>query len=238
VTTGSVQDPAMPPFRRKSTPEPSADPDDWRPQRFGRSFRSIRDAVIEPSWGGVRVLARLDSGHTRFKDEAGVDCTAEFAEVADAVAAAALAGELILDGFLTVEPTQVVAGRPLAEIEAPTAGRLMVEMIAGNRLMRRAAPERPLDADRPVAFVAVDLLQIDGTRLLDVPLLERKRLLDSALTESDLVRITPFVRPPVGSFLSTWRGLGFTALAYKAANSRYKPDARNDGWSIKPMPLK
>lgn len=226
----------MPLPGRKSPPEPPPNPDDWRPQRFGRRGTSIRDAIIEPGWSGVRVLARLENGRTRFIDEEGVDCTDEFAEVATAVTAAALAGDLILDGHLTVEPTQVVVGVPAAEIQAPTPGQMMVQMLAGNRIARSVGPKRRLDPDRPLAFVAVDLLRIDGTPLLDVPLLERKRLLEGSLAQTDLVRITPFIRPPIGSFITTWRSAGFIALAYKAANSRYRPSARNDDWSIVRMP--
>jgi ATP-dependent DNA ligase len=228
----------MPPLSRKPAPELPADPNDWRPQRFGRSFRTTRDPVIEPSWGGIRVLARLDSGTIRFTDEAGIDCTADFAEAAEAVAAAVLAADLVLDGFLTVEATQVVAGKPLQEIKAPSGGKVLAQWIVGDRIARPSPSPRRLDRDRPIAFVAVDVLQIDGTRLFDIPLLERKRLLEASLTPSELVRVTPYVRPPVGSFLSTWRGLGFSALAYKGANSRYLPDTRNDDWTIKPMPLK
>lgn len=228
----------MPLFNRNRPPEPPPDPDDWRPQRFGGGGgRYSRDVIIEPSWGGVRVLARFHDGATHFSDEDGVDCTPEFSVVADAVTAAALAEDLVLDGFLTVEATQTTAGVPLAEVAPPTKGQIMTTWVLGGRVARPALPDRALDPDRPVAFVAVDLLRIDGSALLDVPLLERKRLLDGALQPAELVRITPFVRPPIGSFLATWRGLGFRALVYKAANSRYTPNARNDGWSVVSMPI-
>jgi ATP-dependent DNA ligase len=228
----------MPLFRRSLPPAPQLDPDDWRPQRFGRSRRSMRDPIVEPSWSGVRVLARVNNGSVGIIDEDGIDCTAEFAAIASAVAASALASELILDGFLTVEPTQVKPVGPLEAVQAPTGGQMMTQLIVGSRVGRRPTFERHLDPDRPIAFVAVDLLQIDGSRLLDVPLLERKRLLDGSLRPGDLVRITPFVRPPVASYVPTWRSAGFNALVYKNANSRYLPDARNDDWSIFPMPFK
>jgi ATP-dependent DNA ligase len=228
----------MPIFGRKPVPEPPSTPDEWRPQKFGAGRRAIRDAVIEPSWSGVRVLARLSGDATRFTDEDGVDCTEEFADASAAITAAALAGDFVLDGFLTVEATQDITGKPMADLPTPTKGQVMTAWIAGDRLAPPTAPKRELDPDRPIAFVAVDLLSIDGTVLLDIPLLERKRLLDGALTPSELARITPFVRPPIGNFLNTWRGIGFRALAYKAVNSRYTPDQRNDDWSILPMPQK
>ena len=77
--------------------------------------------------------------------------------------------------------------------------------------------------DAPIAFVAVDLVALDGEPLVEIPLLERKRLLESVLAEGDLVRRTPYVRHPAGTFIVTWRSFGFGGLAYKAANSRYVP---------------
>ena len=229
----------MPLFKRTPPPAPPLDPDHWRPQRFGKGGGRTRDSIIEPSWGGVRVLARYDGSASKLIDEDGEDCTAEFAQIAVAITAAALAAELVLDGFLTVEPTQIGNASPIPQGEAPTAGQMMGQYLVGSHVATRMnTRKRHLDPDRPIAFVAVDLLSIDGTRLLDIPLLERKRLLDGALTPGELVRITPFVRPPIDSFVATWRGAGFGALAYKAPNSRYIPDSRNDDWSIMPMPPK
>jgi bifunctional non-homologous end joining protein LigD len=228
----------MPSFRRAAPPTPPPPPEEWRTQQFGKGHRAVPDPLIEPSWSGVHVIARVEHGRTSFADEEGIDCTAEFGAVAEAVTSAARAEEMILDGFLTVEPTQPTTGLSLDSIEAPSAGQMMTQMLIGTRRPHESEERRDLDPSRPIAFVAVDLLRIDGSSLLDVPLLERKRLLDGALETGELVRVTPFVRPPIGSFIATWRGLGFRALAYKAANSRYLPGDRNDDWSIGRMPAK
>ncbi len=99
------------------------------------------------------------------------------------------------------------------------------------------ATDDPDQAPRgALAFVAIDLLAVDGTTIVDVPLLERKRLLESVLGEGSLVRRTPFVREPATTFIRTWREAGFGELAYKDPNSRYRPGAPNDGWAIAPMP--
>ncbi len=97
---------------------------------------------------------------------------------------------------------------------------------------KAAAAEGPV----PIAFVAVDLISLDDEPLLEIPLLERKRLLESVLPEGARVRRTPYVREPAGSFIVTWRSLGFGGLAYKEANSRYHPGAPNDDWSLIAMP--
>ena len=231
----------MPLPRRQTTPPPPLDPTEWRPPRFGRTrFRDIADPIVEPNWGGVRVIARIGTGPDgspgiTLTDEDGLDCTDEFAAQAQAIAAAALADELVLDGYLTVEPTQETAGMALPIVKLPTRAQFMTQLFMGSRT-RRPEPPRKLDTERPIAFVAVDLLSIDGSSLIDVPLLERKRLLDSALKVDELVRITPYVRPPIGSFALTWRALGFRELAYKPANGRYLPTGEPSDWGVESIP--
>jgi len=225
----------MPLLRRKQSSAP-ADPADWRPQQFGRTGK-VGDAIVEPAWRGVRVLATVEDGRARFVDETGADCTVEFASVAQALIAAARADSMILDGHLTVEPTQEGAGIADATPESPGGARVIAQMLVGGRVAAPAVTPRRLDPDRPVAFVAVDLLAIDGASLLDIPLLERKRLLDGAVCEDVIIRKTPFIRPPIATFLNTWRSLGFEDLVWKGINSRYRPGERNDEWTISPIPM-
>jgi DNA repair ATPase RecN len=47
------------------------------------------------------------------------------------------------------------------------------------------------------------------------------------IAESDLIRIGIHVKPPVDTWLGSWRSFGFRRLAYKAANSRYLPGRKN-----------
>ena len=72
---------------------------------------------------------------------------------------------------------------------------------------RRRAGLHELPEGSPAAFVAIDLLSIDDQSLLDVPLLERKRLLEAAIGEDELVRRTMMVRPPVEAWLGQWKAL-------------------------------
>jgi ATP-dependent DNA ligase len=231
-----------------------ADPRAWRPQAFGRRHvRNVADPVIEPAWDGIRVLARLDATADRveIQDVSGADLTSDHAPIADALLDALAADSAIVDGYLTDQATQASAGRPLAVSESPTLaehtsqfflGRQGAELMSGRGRpgrtgSARAAPEiHGAPGDAPIAFVAVDLVALDGESLLEIPLLERKRLLESVLAEGELVRRTPYVREPAGAFIMTWRSFGFGGLAYKAANSRYRPGAPNDDWCLVAMP--
>jgi ATP-dependent DNA ligase len=231
-----------------------ADPGTWRPQGFGRRHVSdVADPVIEPAWSGIRVLAHLDAAASRavIRDEDGEDLTADFAPVAQALLAALAADTVTVDGYLTDQATRSSTGRAIVGPEIPSFGEQASQMFLGSKGSdlvggRLRADElgrlwRVEDVgghaeDSPIAFVAVDLLALDGESLVRIPLLERKRLMESVLREGDLVRRTPYVRPPASPFILTWRSLGFGGLVYKAANSRYLPGARNDEWCLARMP--
>lgn len=80
------------------------------------------------------------------------------------------------------------------------------------------------------AFLAVDLLELDGEPLLEVPLQERRRLLESVVDERVQVRVSPAVKQPIGGWLLGWRAAGFTHYVAKHQNARYAPGGRTDDW--------
>src|SRR5262245_9360398 len=218
----------------------------WRPQRFSDSGGDIADPLIEPLWTGLRVLAIVDGDTATFRDLDGDD-VADFPDVATELAAANLAERLIVDGYLTHQVLQdpaAVARREAAEKNAnnPT----MSQMWFGNLLRRRRRDDPTVEqteraapaVDGDVALVVVDILWLDDEPLLDVPLLERKRVLESAVDESRLVRRGTFVRPPVDAWLGSWRSFGFSRMSYKAANSRYLPGQKNPDWTVADLPAR
>jgi len=85
---------AMPLLHRKARPEPPPDPEDWRPQRFRARQRPFHAGRHQSSRAGAGFASwpRFDGSLTRLTDQEGVDCTTEFASVAQAITAAALAG--------------------------------------------------------------------------------------------------------------------------------------------------
>lgn len=231
-----------------------SDPRAWRPQAFGhRPANQVADPVIEPAWDGVRVLVHLDTAaaDVAIHDATGADLTADHAPIAQALLAALAAETAVVDGYLTDQATQSSESRTILNSEIPTfsehasqffLGRRGAELMSASAGLERTAraripaPDEDDPDEAPIAFVAVDLVALDGETLVEIPLLERKRLLESVLAEGNLVRRTPYVRHPAGTFIVTWRSFGFGGLAYKAANSRYRPGATNDDWCMAPMP--
>jgi hypothetical protein len=219
----------------------------WRPQRFGGGrARGIDDPIIEPLWAGLRVLALVDRGEVSIRDLDG-EAIDEFDLIGGELAAAAGAERMLLDAYLTPQPVQDLAGVPIVDsVDAPRAAQAINQIWLGKLgQARRKAPEGsladeegrdPLPLIDEVAIVVIDLLWLDDQSLVDVPLLERKRILESVLGESTLVRRGVYVRPPVDPWLVSWRSFGFSRLAYKAANSRYSPGEANPHWAVAPIP--
>jgi ATP-dependent DNA ligase len=215
-----------------------------RPQLYGygRTDR-VKDPLVEPQWTGVRVLGAVEDDVVELRDAEG-DIVTDRPEVQRALVDAVRAGSLIFDGFLTKDAVRDNI-ELLPATEMPTAGQLLAKPFLGMRRDRikevreqreRLARAATFRDDEVVVLMITDLLRLDGQSLLDVPLLERKRLLDAVVAESELVRVGVFVRPPIDMWVTSWRRLGFFGLSFRGANSRYHPGEERDEWTTAPMP--
>jgi len=213
-----------------------------RLQWFGKgSADRVAEPVIEPLWSGLRVIAAAQDGvGALFDDGQPVLGHGDLAQ-ALAAAVATTASGAILDAYVT---TQVAVDEPGVYMgeDLPKAGNMITGSLVGRgRRPRREELAEDLGADRigdddPVNLVAVDLLWLDGEWLLDAPLLERKRLLEAVLPGDQLVRASMYVRPPYTRWVGSWRAQGFKGLAFKSANSRYRPGEVASDWITRPMP--
>lgn len=176
------------------------------------------DWLFEPLWPGERIMARVDRGQVTLTDEIGRPSAPEFDEAAAVLGAAVRAGHAVVDGIWSAQPF----------IGDGSLARTGDETIASEGLSTEL-PD-PLAAERRRAFVAVDLVELDGEPLYDVPFGERRRLLESVIDEGVQVRISPVVKHPLGGWLIGWRANGFTHYLAKHMNSRYVPGERNEDW--------
>jgi len=79
---------------------------------------------------------------------------------------------------------------------------------------------------------SVDVIEIDGQFLGEVPYQERRRLLGGLITEGVRLRVTPSVKMPLGSWFHAWQENGFRQAVAKHANSRYEPGAATQDWIV------
>jgi ATP-dependent DNA ligase len=219
-------------------PEIPDDPLDWRPQQplVTRVPVPIRDPVVEPLWTGERVLVHVDHPdgaaiRVRIIDRFGIDLAPVDADVASAIGGATLAHDAVIDGVLTDQATREGIGTAIVpEAHVSFMGTLFGSSIAGDPGVTVERREPVAAAETPEAFVAFDLLRVDEQSLLDVPLLERRRLLESVLEQGERVRVSVLCRPPVDAWVATWQASGLRGAMLKAANGRYIPGDRTPEW--------
>ncbi len=214
----------------------SSDRHEWRPvkPRATRRPAVIADPVLEPYWSGTRVLAHFHADPDSDQPP-DLDLVDEWGTVVNEVAPAAVAAlrdsvmalEAVIDGVLTEQPTR--GGLGTALISNAQVPRFAMFVRRPDEVTYQ--PRRQHEGSGEVAFVAVDLLSVDGQPLLDLPLLERKRQLESLFVESELVRVSPMARPPIRGWLNSWHAAGFRGLMVKAANSRYRPGDQTVEWA-------
>ena len=215
------------------------DPIEWRPLEVRATRRPppITDPIIEPCWSGTRVIAhfRVEAGgepdapvHLQLLDAGGEDVTGTAPRVVDALSASVMALDAVIDGILTEQATAGGEGTALI----PRAEVSRMGLLMPRKADMTYAPLKGETRAGETAFVALDLLMVDGQPLIDLPLLERKRQLESLFVDSELVRISPYARPPLGPWLNTWKAAGFRGVVMKAANSRYRPGDFTLDWTI------
>jgi hypothetical protein len=231
------------------TTDPRAFAAAWRPQYPGRrEAKAVVDPIIEPDWAGLRVVAAIEGGVAevyRYGDRLDVPASLE-----EALGNAFEAEDGVIEGHLTKQAFDTGVGAyPAAEHVTRPIFSLPRFLRRDNRdpfiIGRRHQAEEEgraleiieaLAAGEDHAFVAVDLLWLDGQDLTGIPLQERKRQLDAVLAQSRLVRVTPWTRPGGSRLAGTWGTLGFEHVFWRAANSRYTPGRENPDWVVVSAP--
>lgn len=176
------------------------------------------DWFVEPCWKGQRLLARLENGQVRLTDVEGQPAETQFGDAATLLERAIDADQALIDGSWT--------GMPFVGVGSPA--REWAKTVAGNT--NAQIPPDPASLEKRRAFVAWDLVELDGQLLHDIPYQERRRLLESVIIESPQVRVSPTVRPPIRGWIGAWRADGFTHYVAKSPNSRYRPGEIAADW--------
>ncbi len=210
-----------------------------RPQVYAKgSPHKVVDPIVEPLWVGLRTLAAVDDEGALMVDADG-EPIPDVEWILDGLANGARADALVVDGFVTKQGGGAGSVYLWAD-DLPSMSTLfgLRRDRASDtiKLKEGALDAITFDPDDQVRLIVTDLLWVDDTSLLEIPLLERRRLLDSVLVESDFVRIGAYIRPPIHTWVGSWKAQGFEGLTFKAANSRYRPGESNPEWVVSGMP--
>jgi bifunctional non-homologous end joining protein LigD len=179
-----------------------------------KPFRD-EDWLFEVKWDGYRVEAVVRDGKVSLFTRNGHDAEAYFPRLLTP-ATWIEAREAIVDG-------EVVA---LDEQGRPDFG-LLQERIGASRTGRPTA----------LVFQAFDLLHLDGRSLLDVPLEQRRKLLELVIRPGPRVHVAPAIETEGIAFFEATKTQGLEGIVAKHRRSRYEPGRRVSTWlKIKARP--
>ena len=172
------------------------------------------DWAFEVKWDGVRALAFADAGELRIRQGRRTDATARYPELATPPPELA-AHRAVLDG-------EVVA--------FDDSARPSFQLLQRRMGLATEATIRARASEVPIAYVAFDLLWLDGRSLLDRPYEERRELL-AGLGLDDVHWQTP--RHHVGEGEALWqvvRERNLEGIVAKRLGSPYRPGRRSRDW--------
>jgi bifunctional non-homologous end joining protein LigD len=167
--------------------------------------------LFEPWWGGQRALVSIGpadlpgDGAVRIVDGDGRDLTASLPELAG-LAVRVAARSAVLDGELVV---------------VDAAGRA-----DPAELTRRLSGE----PGRPAAFLAFDLLHLDGRSLLSQPLVRRRDALRRVLRPGDEVVAVPAIATEGIALFEAVAAQGVAGILARQRGSPYLPGVRSRLW--------
>ncbi|HSO30019.1 MAG TPA: hypothetical protein VLS28_08940 [Candidatus Sulfomarinibacteraceae bacterium] len=169
------------------------------------------DYLFEPSWGGRRVLAfvgpadRPGGGEVAFLGDDG-------------------------EPLAVVPPELTGLGVRVAARSAVLDGELVVVDASGRadpaELARRLAGE----PGRPVAYLAFDLLDLDGRSLLSLPLERRRDQLRRVLRPGDEVLTVPAIPGEGRALHAAVAAQGLAGILARQRASPYLPGIRSRLW--------
>jgi DNA ligase-1 len=146
----------------------------------------FQNAWVEDKYDGIRAQAHCSGDTVRFFSRTRDEITESFPELPDALAGlpqdAILDGEILAWGYLGEEATEYAANAG-EDARTPTShikGRALPFSALQQRLGRKKVSEK-LMREVPIAYLVFDVLYAGGELVIDTPLHERAKVLDSLL---------------------------------------------------------
>jgi ATP-dependent DNA ligase len=167
----------------------------------------------ELRWGGVRALAIVRNGVVTLRGQNGVDLTSSYPELAS-LAERVQAHTAVLDGEIVARGPE---GNPNLELLRPRLNQLL-----GNREARLPKAD--------VSYQVSDLLELDGALLLDLPLWQRRTLLQARFTPGERAQISDVVEDAGLLLFDAVCEHGLDGIVAKRKDSPYLPGVRSDDW--------
>jgi len=173
--------------------------------------------LYEIKWDGIRAICFLEDGKVRLVSRKGLMMDRQYPELS-VLPHCLKATSAVLDGEIAV----------LDEAGRPSFARIQPRIMAAdpNAIAH-------LSHSRPVTFLLFDLLYLNGYDLRSMPLVERKRLLQSILKPNEIVRYSEHFETDGAALVEAVREQGLEGVIAKRADSLYQAARSRDWLKIK-----
>ena len=173
--------------------------------------------LFEIKWDGIRSICFIDNETVRLQSRTGISCERQYPELS-VIANQIAASQAVLDGEIAVLNEKGISTFALIQ---PRIANSDPNSIA--HMARRT----------PVTLFVFDLLYLDGYDLRQVPLIERKRILQSILGPSPVLRYSEHFVNNGEAMLEAARENGLEGIVAKCATSAYESKRSRDWLKMK-----
>jgi bifunctional non-homologous end joining protein LigD len=174
----------------------------------------LAEWAVEMKWDGVRALAFISGGRLRLVSRTGKDISATYPDLAG-LGGAVTASQALLDG----------------EIVAFTDGRPDFEALQPRMHVSSADAAYRLSSTIPVSYLAFDALHSGGVGLTSLSYLERRKILDTIISNGPRWLAPPnFPGPDLDAVRAASVANGLEGVVVKRLDSVYEPGARPGTW--------
>lgn len=170
------------------------------------------DYIYELKLDGLRCIAYLDENLTELRNKRNLRLLPKFPELKDMNKQ--VKNRCILDGELIVLKNGV-----------PNFFELQHRTLLSDTFKKQLSYSR-----FPASFVAYDILYIKDHDTLDLPLMERKKLLDEVVIENKTLAVSRYIRERGIELFSLAKQQDLEGVIAKVMDSKYYQDKRTKDW--------
>lgn len=156
--------------------------------------------LYEIKWDGYRALSYLDKGKVDIRSRNDKSFNEKFYSIYDAMTKWKL--NAVMDGEIIVANKEGKAD-------------------FGDLQNWRS------EADGILQYYVFDILYLDGRSLMDLPLMERRKILIDVLPKSNVIKLSETVDTKATVFFETAKKMGLEGIMAKKADSEYIPGDRS-----------
>ena len=169
-----------------------------------------KEWIFEIKWDGIRAISYIND-ESSLRSRNNKELKQNFPELEEL---RNLAKNVVLDGEIIVLQNGICDFQTVIE----------KSKITSKRDIERLAQEFP------ATYVVFDILEKDGKQVIDLPLIERKKILDKALKEGKHVVLSVFVEEDGELYYREAIKKGMEGVMAKKKDSSYKPGLRSENW--------